>query len=309
LSFIEHALAEGTNRFRNLLSFDRRWLEEIGSEDCHGRALWALGVTEAWSKVRGHADLAAELFQSALEPVIQFRSPRAWAFSLLGIHEHLRRFAGDARAKRVREELASRLYNQWQETSSEEWPWVEDIVAYENARLVQAMLVSGRWMFRDDMLQLAFGSLGWLVDTQTSSGGQFEPVGTEGWYPRGGKKAVFDQQPVEAAGLIDACLEAYRISKDRFWSDRAQWCFGWFLGDNDLRQPIYDQRTGGSADGLNPDGVNENQGGESTLSWLMAQISMCDLTMIEKPVVEGEEEDPPTAPPKTGQRAKAEAKV
>ena len=123
------------------------------------------------------------------------------------------------------------------------------------------------------MLQLAFRALRWLVDVQTSSEAQFEPVGTEGWYPRGGKKAVFDPQPIEAAGLIDACLEAFRISQDRFWSGRAQWCFGWFLGDNDLRQPICDQRTGGSADALGPDGINENQGAESTLSWLTSLIA------------------------------------
>ena len=296
LSFLEHALDGQTNRFRNFLSFDRRWQEETGSEDCHGRALWALGVTEASAKVRGHADLAAELFQVALEPVTEFQSPRAWVFCLLGIHEHLRRFAGDARSKRIRDTLAKRLYEQWQDAAGEDWPWIEDLVTYENGRLAQALLVSGRWMFCDEMMQLAFRSLDWLVDVQTSSGGQFEPVGTEGWYPRGGKKAVFDQQPVEAAALIDACLEAFRITKDRVWSDRAQWCFGWFLGDNDLRQPIHDQRTGGSSDGLGPDGINENQGAESTLSWLMSQIAMYDLTIIEERATEERDVAPPASP-------------
>jgi hypothetical protein len=309
LSFLEYAWDERTGRFRNFLSFDRRWMIEDISEDCHGRALWAVGVTEAWSKVRGHADLAAELFQMAIEPVTEFQSPRAWAFSLLGIHEHLRRFPGDARAKRIRDETATRLHDQWQHVACEDWPWIEDIVAYENSRLIQALLVSGRWMFREDMMRLAFRALGWLVDVQTSSGGQFEPVGTEGWYPRGGNKAVFNQQPVEATGLIDACLEAYRISKDRYWSGRAKWCFGWFLGDNDLRQPIYDQRTGGSADGLNPDGINENQGAESTLSWLMSQIAMCDLTMIEKPAAEAGDAELPPASPEPDEGTSAEMMV
>jgi hypothetical protein len=135
------------------------------------------------------------------------------------------------------------------------------------------------------------------VDVQTSEDGHFEPVGTEGWYPRGGKKAAFDQQPIEASGLVGACLEAYRISKDRFWKGRAQWCYGWFLGDNDLRQPIYDLRTGGSADGLGPDGINKNQGAESTLSWLMTLIAMYDLSMIDKPAVEeGDGKLPPASP-------------
>jgi hypothetical protein len=163
-------------------------------------------------------------------------------------------------------------------------------------------------MFRDDMTQLAFRALRWLVELQTSSGGQFEPVGTEGWYPRGGKKAVFDQQPVEAVGLIGACLEAYRISNDPSWGDRAQWCFGWFLGDNDLRQPIYDPRTGGSADGLSPDGLNKNQGAESTLSCLMSQIAMCDLTMIDKPAAEGSDGEPSPATPEPGKGTRVEVK-
>ncbi len=293
LSFLEHAWNQRTGRFRNFLSFDRRWNDEGVSEDCHGRALWALAVTEAWSKVHGHASLASELFQPALSAAVDFESPRAWAFGLQGIHEHLRRFGGDAQAKRIRDELATRLFDHWQKTATEGWPWTEDTLTYENGHLVQALLLSGRWMFRDDMMQLAFRSLGWLVDVQTSSEGHFEPVGTDGWYPRGGTKAVFDQQPIEAAGLIDACLEAYRVTKDRSWSQRAQWCFGWFLGDNDLRQPIHDLRTGGSADGLGPDGINQNQGAESTLCWLMSLIAMYDLMTIERPAaLEGDGKPP-----------------
>jgi hypothetical protein len=126
------------------------------------------------------------------------------------------------------------------------------------------------------MIELALDSLRWLMDVQTSPKGHFEPVGCDGWFPRGGQKALFDQQPIEATGMIDACVEAYRVTDDRSWLDRAQWCFDWFLGVNDLRQPIYDQLTGGCNDALASQGVNENQGAESTLCWLMALLTLHD---------------------------------
>jgi hypothetical protein len=299
LSFLEHALNEETGRFRNFLSFDRRWLDEAGSEDCHGRALWALGATEGRSKVLGHASLAAELFQRALPAVLEFSSPRGWAYSLLGIHEHLSRFSGDSQTKRIRDELASRLFDGWQQTASDDWPWIDEVVTYANGRLVEALLLSGRWTFREEMVQQALRSLSWLIDVQTSPKGHFEPVGCNGWYPRSGQKAFFDQQPIEAAGMIDACLEAYRVTKDRSWSKRAQWCFGWFLGDNNLRQPICNERTGGSCDALTPDGLNANQGAESTISWLMSLLSMYELQLGEQQTIGGDDHHEPISAPET----------
>ena len=301
LSFLEHALNEETGRFRNYMSFDRRWLEEAGSEDSHGRALWALGATEGRSKVQGHTSLAAELFQRALPAVLEFNSPRGWAYSLLGIHEHLSRFSGDSQAKRIRDELASRLFDGWQQTATDDWPWIEEVVTYANGRLVEALLLSGRWTFREEMVQQALRSLGWLIDVQTSPKGHFEPVGCNGWYPRSGQKALFDQQPIEAAGMIDACLEAYSITKDRSWSKRAQWCFGWFLGDNDLRQPICNERTGGSNDALSPDGLNANRGAESTISWLMSLLSMYELLLDDQQTAGGDDQHETISAPQTAE--------
>jgi glycosyltransferase involved in cell wall biosynthesis len=276
LSFLEHAWDENTSRFRNFMTFDRQWADGKGSEDCQGRALWALGVTEARGKVPGHASLAAELFQQALPVALKLKHPQAWAYSLLGMHEHLRRFSGDSHTKRIRDELAARLFNMWREEATEEWPWITDTLTYANGRLVQALLLCGRWTFTDAMIELSLEALRWLLNVQTSPKGHFEPVGCDGWFPRGGQKALFDQQPIEAAGMIDACVEAYLVTNDRSWLDRAHWCFDWFFGANDLRQPIYDQRTGGCNDALASQGVNENQGAESTLCWLMALLALYD---------------------------------
>ena len=305
LSFLDSALDEKTGRFRNFLSYDRRWLDGMGSEDCYGRTLWALGVTEVRSKVRGHASLAAELFQQALPAALELETPRGCAYALLGVHEHLRRFSGDSHTRRVRDQVAAHLFNQWREHATDRWPWVTDTLTYANGRLVQALLLSGRWTFNDAMLELALNALRWLIEVQTSAGGYFQPVGCEGWYPENGLKALFDQQPIEVAAMVDACLEAYRVTKDQHWYKQAQWCFNWFLGDNDLRQPVYDQRTGGCSDALAPHGANENQGAESTLSWLMALLSLYDLsvetTTTELDIDDAEAETAPEPSPDMAQ--------
>ncbi len=279
LGFIEHAFNEETGRFRNFMSYDRKWLETEGSEDAHGRTLWSLAVTVSRSSVRGHAMLAADLFREALPATLEFKHPHAWAYSLIGVHDYLRRFSGDSEAKRARDELAVRLYEQWRSNASDDWPWPINEVTYGNGRLVQALLLSGRWTFTDGMVELALRSLQWLFEIQTSVDGNFAPIGCDGWYPRGGKPARFDQQPIEASALISACIEAHSITGDQAWMDKAQWCFRWFLGENDLHQPLYDHRTGGCCDGLTPEGVNHNQGAESTLAWLKSLLELYDHSL------------------------------
>lgn len=274
LSFLDNAFNEETGRFRNHLQFDRRWHREAQSDDAHGRAIWALGEAVARCQSRGHMTLAANLFQRALPACEQLRFPHGWAFSLIGIHAYLRRFSGDSNARRVREHLANRLFDEFKKGSADDWPWLSDKVSYSAARLPHALLLSGRWMFNDDMIQTALRALEWLHDVQTGPNGQFAPVGGDGWFTRGGEKARFDQRPSEAAATIDASLEAYRVTDDRKWLDRAYRCLNWFLGDNDLHLPLYDHTTGGCADALHAHGVNENQSAEATLSWLLSLLSL-----------------------------------
>ncbi len=120
-------------------------------------------------------------------------------------------------------------------------------------------------------------SLQWLLDVQTNNEGRLSLVGNDGWYQRDGHRAQFDQQPLDAHALVDACIEAYRVTREEHWIIQARKAFNWFLGDNDLRIPLYDFTTGGCRDGLQVDRVNANQGAESTLAWLMSLLAMREL--------------------------------
>ena len=274
MAFIQHAFHPRTKRFRNFLSHDRRWLEEEGSEDSHGRAMWALGTVVARRQQQGIREWAGQLFEAALPPTLQFKNPRAWAFTLLGIHEYLTRYSGDRIAQDAQRVLGERLLDMYQPGSDSDWLWFENVLTYCNAKLPHALLVCGRSMSRDDMVETALESLEWLVQIQRADGGHFVPIGCNGFYPRGGERARFDQQPIEAHATVSACLEAHRATGDDQWKVEAQRAFDWFVGRNDLRTPIYDPSTGGCHDGLQPDHVNPNLGAESMLAFLLSLVEM-----------------------------------
>lgn len=273
-AFLWHAFDSKRGRFRNALSYDRRWLDDVGSEDCHGRALWALGTVLGRSTDEGLRGSAISLFNFALPAVRNFTSLRAYAYTLLGLDEYLKHFSGDRAAQTIREDLSQRLYAALQSTRKKDWPWFEDILAYCNARLPQALLVCGRAMARQDLLDAGLETLRWLADVQRSENNWFVPIGSNGFYRYGSARARFDQQPVEAHTMVSACLEAWHITKDDFWREEAQRAFEWFLGRNDLALPLYDASTGGCRDGIHPDRLNQNQGAESTLSFLIALEEM-----------------------------------
>ena len=275
MAFLQYAFNQENRRFRNVLGYDhRRWLEDVGSEDSHGRALRALGTVVARWPRQGIREWAGQLFEQGLPPTLEFQSPRAWAFTVLGIHEYLTRFSGDRIAEDAEQELAGRLLNLYRDNGDDEWRWFEDTLTYSNAKLPHALLVAGRSLDRPDMTEAGLETLAWLADVQRSEGGHFVAVGNRGFYPRGGDKARFDQQPIEAHGTISACLEAHRVTGEQKWMDEAQRAFDWFVGRNDLRTPIYDPGTGGCHDGLQPDHVNCNQGTESTLAFLLSLVEM-----------------------------------
>jgi glycosyltransferase involved in cell wall biosynthesis len=278
LSFMEHAFNPATGRFRNFLGYDRKWNEAVGSEDCHGRALWALGTVLGRSKDDGLRSAAGRLFEFSFSAAMEFTSPRAWAYTLLGIQEYLDSYPGDRDAQKVRSLLARRLLEMYESIRRPDWKWFENVAAYGNARLPQALLLVGSASADDRMISAGLESLDWLSQTQHSeAGGHFVPIGSDGFYRQGGEKARFDQQPIEAAGAVSACLQAYRVTGDSHWRSEAWSAFNWFLGDNDLQLPLYDSVTGGCRDGLHPDRANENQGAESTLSFLTAQLEMRSL--------------------------------
>lgn len=270
LAYLNYAFDSANGRFRNYMSYDRRWAEDVGSEDSHGRAVWALGETVARAERKGHSTLAVQLFHQAVPAVTTFTSPRAWAFALLGIHAYLRRYSGDTEIKRYRTQLADKLANLYASVAEDDWLWPEPYLAYENAHLPHALMLCGQWMFESNWSDLALRSLRWLLDKQTSPQGHFTPIGADGYYQRGQTPARFDQLPLEAYAMIDACLEAHRMTRQDSWLDAAFRVFYWFLGDNDMRLPLYDPHTSGCCDGLHPNGVNENQGAQATTAWLLA---------------------------------------
>lgn len=293
LAFLRHAFHPQAGRFRNFLSYDRRWVEEKGSDDSQGRSLWGLGTVIGRSNHAGLRGLAAQLVELVLPVIATLTSPRAWAFTLLAIHEYLKRFDGDRTASNLREVLASRLLELYNRHSTADWPWFEDRLAYCNATLPHALLVSGRALGRDDMVETSLKALGWLAEVQTAphpslsqpplpplrkgaieGRGHFVPIGSNGFYQRGGTRARFDQQPVEAQAMVSACLAAQAGTGEASWTQQAYLAFDWFLGRNDLHLSLYDPATGGCRDGLHSDRLNQNEGGESTLAFLLALLEI-----------------------------------
>jgi len=274
MAFLRHAFNKDSGRFRNFMGYDRRWLEDAGSEDCHGRALWSLGVVAGRSDNTELRGAAAGLFTVALPAALDTASPRCWALTLVGIYEYMRRFYGDLEAQTVRRTLANRLLDMYRRNSSDEWPWFEDTVTYANAKLAHALILSGRWIPSEEMVDAGLRALKWLADIQQGDEGHFSPIGNQGFYRRGGERARFDQQPLEAGAMVSACLEAYRVTNEEHWRLEARRVFDWFLGQNDVKLPIYDASTGGCHDALHPDRTNANQGAEATIVFLSSLAQM-----------------------------------
>lgn len=270
LAFLWYAFDANTRRFRNFMSHERHWLESKGSEDSHARALWAVGTALGRSHNEGFRNLSALLFQRGLEPVKHFSSPRAWAFTLVAIHEYLRAFSGDRAVGKMQEILTARLMDLFQANSAPGWLWFERIATYDNAKLSHALILSGQ----HPAIETGLISLKWLLDEQTGDAGQFTPIGCHGFWPRGAEKARFDQQPVEAHAMVSACMAAYDVTGEVAWKEHARRCFEWFLGRNDLGVPLYDESTGGCRDALLRDHINQNQGAESTLAFHLSRSEL-----------------------------------
>ena len=276
-AFVQHAWNPDTRRFRNFMTFDRRWLEDKGSEDSHGRTLWALGECS-----RGDANLsrrgwAKALFAEALPTVKDFRSPRAWAFTLLGLDAYHAAAPKDFRASGMRKLLGDRLMYILSLVETEDWVWFEEGLAYDNARLAQALIVTGISLGVSAYIEAGLKSLRWLMTLQTAPSGFFRPVGNESFGERRQQPLAFDQQPLEATATISACAAAWRAEGDVIWKEHSMRVFGWFLGENDLGLPLVDVETGDCRDGLHPDRTNENRGGKSVVCYLLSLAEIRQL--------------------------------
>src|ERR1700688_1317581 len=278
LAFLWLAFDPTSKRFRNSLSYERRWQELEDSEDCHGRPLWGLGTVLGKSNDAGLPGAAGRLFDVAIPAAFSFRSPRAYAFALLGLEEYLDAFPGDRAAIGVADVLSDRLFDSYRAHRSVDWKWFEYVLSYSNARLPQALMRAGNRRENAEMVSGGLEALEWLgAGRRCEIRGHFLPIGSQGFYSKNTEKARFDQQPVEACAMVSASLQAYRATGEGIWRKEAWTAFNWFLGDNDLQIALYDVASGGCRDGLHPDRANENQGAESTLSFLMALLEMRKL--------------------------------
>ncbi len=274
LGFLFYAFNTENGRFRNFMSYERRWLELAGSEDSHSRSLWALGITVKDAPDTSIRNMAMRLFLEALPAIDTFTSPRAWAYSILGLQSYLSIYSGDISARKIHNELVEKLYELFKNNSSSDWMWFENKATYANAILPHALIIAGNQMSNPDIHHTGIQTLKWLLKIQTSSNGHLSVIGNNGWLDSEGNRAVFDQQPIEVKRLIDACLDAYITTEDKNWLKESEKCLGWFLGQNDLQLTICDYKTGGCFDGLESQGINSNQGAESTLSWLISVINI-----------------------------------
>ncbi|MFI5016043.1 MAG: glycosyltransferase family 4 protein [Hyphomicrobiales bacterium] len=279
-AFVQHAWNPDTQWFRNFMSFDRRWLEDKGSEDSHGRTLWALGECARGDSNPSRRRWAASLFAEALPTVEHFNSPRAWAFTLLGLDAYCAGTAGDPLAERFRRLLADRLMSILSLCETKDWVWFENGLAYDNARLSQALIVTGVAAAVPAYAEAGTRSLRWLMTLQTAPSGLFRPIGSDSFGDQRTSPKPFDQQPLEATAAISACLAAWRADGDDEWKADAARAFAWFHGSNDLSLPLVDVETGSCRDGLHRDRANENRGGESVVSYLLGLAEIRQLARM-----------------------------
>jgi len=277
LAFLYYAFNPENARFRNFMSYDRRWLELLVNEYSHARALWGLGVAVKYAPNNSIRSMAMKIFVEGLSELENFLSPRSWAFTIIGLHNYLEIYGGDNYARRMRTILAEKLFDLFHANSSPDWIWCEEKVTYANANLSHALLLSGQWIPNREMYDMGLRSLEWLLKIQTAPAGHLSIIGNKDWFKKGSEMSAFDQQPIEAKCLVEASVEAYKSTGDEKWLSEAQRCLAWFLGGNDINMRICDFETGGCCDGLKPHGVNSNQGAESSLSWLIALLKMYEV--------------------------------
>ena len=270
LSFVLYAFNGKNGRFRNFMGYDRTWLEEAGSDDSHGRSVWSLGAMVHRCQDQSRRDIAKVLFETSAPALYKTTSLRTWAYAVLGTEEYLQAFPHEYSVQVLRHTMANRIWQQFEVSASEDWPWFEEGATYGNARISQALLLAGEAIVNHQFLDAGLKSLAWLMNLQSTPSGLFAPIGTNGFYRRGSELSRFDQQPIEAASAVSACISAYKVTADPIWLEEAHRAFRWFLGANSLGLPVYDPMSGGCHDGLHPDRVNRNEGAESTLSFICA---------------------------------------
>ncbi len=261
--------------FHNYLAYERTFLDVDGSEDCMGRALWGCGCAINSELPQGMRMVAKDIFDRGLPWVWKSTSLRFYAFTILGLYEYFRAIPDD-NLKLSAEKLGESLFHHYRRETGEDWCWFEPHLTYSNARLPQALFIAYMMVGKRKYLDVAVESMDFLLKTQIVNG-VYMPIGNNGWYKRGEKRAFYDQQPLEAAGMVEAAVDAYYATKNKRYTQVAYDAFGWFLGRNSKKVMVYNPETAGCCDGINADTVNMNQGAESSISYLLARLKLEEL--------------------------------
>ncbi len=278
-SFLQYAWNPDRRRFRNFMNFDRTWCEDEGSEDSNGRTLWALAITARDARSRKHRDWATALYEQTASIALDLGSPRARAFAMLGAVAMLDVTPSHALSIEIATRFGDELVTLLDTARRPEWRWFEIVLAYDNARLPEAMIRAGVALKRDDFLKVGLDTLDWIVGRQTSPAGRFRAVGTESFGRPYAEPLPFDQQPLEAQATVEACVAAFVATGEPRWRDEAIKAYNWYLGANDLDLPLATVADGGCFDGLMPTGLNRNQGAESILA---LQLASCAISALSK---------------------------
>lgn len=285
LRFVYYSFNKEKGLFRNFMSYDRRWLEEVGSEDSNGRVMFSLGYIIKNMNSNSTVGLCKNLFDESIQNMKEFKSPRTISYIILGCVFYLNKFSGALDIKKIFSKMSEQLYDSYLTCKDKDWVWYEESLTYSNARLPHAMLMAGQFKNNKKYIAAGLESLEWLFSQLVDDNNKYiSLIGNDGWLVKGQPKAKFDQQPVEIPPLIDACYQAYLITKDNEWITRINLAFSWYLGNNERQEPICDFVTGGCYDGLTANMFNQNQGAESTISWLLALLRMTKINQELKMV-------------------------
>ncbi|MDR1992319.1 MAG: hypothetical protein LBQ98_02300 [Nitrososphaerota archaeon] len=271
LAFLNH-MQKSDGGFHNYLSYERTYLDVEGSEDSMGRALWACGCTLNSSTPRDMQMVAKDLFDQGLPKVWNAIGIRFHAAVLLGLYEYYQAIPSE-HIKDCAEKLGNILFERFQDQTREDWQWFEPCLTYDNARLPQALFAAYSLVGEKQFLKAAERTMDFLLKVQMVDG-IFVPVGNDGWYKYRGNRPFYDQQPLEAAAMVDAAVDAYYITKDKHYLETAETVFEWFLGRNSRQVMVYNSKTGGCYDGIAQQYVNMNQGAESSISYLLARLKI-----------------------------------
>jgi hypothetical protein len=268
-------------KMRNFLSYDRKLLEEIGSEDCMGRTLWACGYCLDSELPKATKLLAREIFDKIFRWTSSFASPRAKAYSIIGLFHYRKACPEDQNVKINIASLADQLIKQFEVESSGGWDWFESSLTYSNARLPHSLFLAYEATGKNSYLKVASKSMKFLTNIQTIDK-VFVPIGNRGWYVRGSDRAIYDQQSVEASCTTEAAIAAFRNTNEESYLKAAYEAFEWYLGGNLKGLTLYDPENGSCCDGITPQGLNQNKGAEATLSYLQARLKLEEVKKFNR---------------------------